>query len=63
MLPAPFREAMGYDWTEADQARFDLVMGAAGRVSTRLPGVVRRFPFNLCLWDVRRRIRRGRPLV
>lgn len=63
MLPPAFREAMGYSWTEADQVHFDRIMRQAGRISQRLPGVIRRFPLNLCLWDVRRRIKHGKPLV
>lgn len=63
LLPPEFRAAMGYPWTDAEQARFDKVMRRIGRLSRRLPPVVRRFPFNAYLWDVRRRIRRDQPLV
>jgi uncharacterized protein (DUF2236 family) len=63
LLPPEYRAAMGYPWTDADQAQFDTVMRRLGAVAQRLPGVVRRFPFNLYLWDMRRRIRRGKPLV
>lgn len=63
LLPPEFRTAMGYAWSDAEQARFDRVMHRLGVISTRLPGGLRRFPFNFYLWDMRRRIRRGRPLV
>jgi uncharacterized protein (DUF2236 family) len=32
-------------------------------VNNMLPRSVRRFPFNVLLWDVDRRIKAGRPLV
>ncbi|MBV9486355.1 MAG: DUF2236 domain-containing protein [Frankiaceae bacterium] len=63
MLPPAFRDAMGYTWDERDQARFDRIMRQAGWISQRLPGVLRRFPLNLCLWDVRRRLNSGHSLV
>jgi uncharacterized protein (DUF2236 family) len=63
LLPPDFRAAMGYGWTEADQRRFETVMRRMGRTVQVMPGVVRRFPFNVCLWDMRRRIKAGRPQV
>ncbi|NBH07274.1 oxygenase MpaB family protein [Amycolatopsis sp. SID8362] len=62
-LPQRFRDEMRLPWTGADQRRFDALLGAIGRVVRVLPAPVRRFPFNLCLWDLRRRLRTGRPLV
>ncbi|TDD62087.1 DUF2236 domain-containing protein [Actinomadura darangshiensis] len=62
-LPQPFRDALGYPWTPRDQARFDRltrVMALGNRV---LPRPAREFPFNLYLYDVRRRIRKNRPIV
>jgi uncharacterized protein (DUF2236 family) len=32
-------------------------------VNSMLPPFIRRFPFNVLLWDVDRRIKAGRPLV
>jgi uncharacterized protein (DUF2236 family) len=63
LLPPEFRTAMGFAWTERDQRRFDAVFTGVGDLTRVMPGVLRRFPFNACLWDLRRRIRRGRPLV
>jgi uncharacterized protein (DUF2236 family) len=63
LLPPEFREAMGYSWSDAEQIRFERVMHRLGMISSRLPQGLRRFPFNFYLWDVRRRIRNGRPLV
>jgi uncharacterized protein (DUF2236 family) len=62
-LPQPFRDEMNFDWTAADQQRFDRMMRRIGAVSRRLPGPLRRFPFNFFLWDLRLRIRFGRGLV
>ena len=56
-LPQPFREELGARWTARDQARFDRLMRGLGRVNRALPRPAREFPFNLYLWDVRRRIR------
>ncbi len=62
-LPPPFRDQMRMTWTPRQQRRFDRLIGAIGVVVRRLPRVLRELPFNLLLWDVRRRVRRGRPLV
>ncbi|MEV6880108.1 oxygenase MpaB family protein [Amycolatopsis sp. NPDC051128] len=62
-LPRRFRDEMRLPWTAADQRRFDALLAAIGRVVRVLPAPLRRFPFNLCLWDLRRRLRTGRPLV
>jgi uncharacterized protein (DUF2236 family) len=62
-LPQRFRDEMRLPWTAADQRRFDALLAALGRVTRVLPAAVRRFPYNLCLWDLRRRLRAGRPLV
>ena len=62
-LPPRLREQMRFEWSEADQQRFDRLMRRIGAVQRRLPGVLRRFPFNWFLWDLRVRIRLGRALV
>ena len=62
-LPPMFREQMRYEWTERDQRRFDRLMRAIGIFNNLTPPPLRMFPFNVYLWDMRRRIRRGRPLV
>ncbi|MER7012813.1 oxygenase MpaB family protein [Saccharopolyspora sp. NPDC000359] len=62
-LPDPFRAEMRLPWTARDQRRFDRMMAAVAAVVRWSPPVLRRFPFNLVLWDLRRRIRTGRPLV
>jgi uncharacterized protein (DUF2236 family) len=54
---------MRLPWSVAQQRRFDHLMAALRVVNRALPRCVRRFPFNILLWDVDRRIRTGRPLV
>jgi uncharacterized protein (DUF2236 family) len=62
-LPQHFRDEMRLPWTAVDQRRFETFLAAVGRVTRVLPAPLRRFPYNLCLWDLRRRLRTGRPLV
>ena len=62
-LPPEFRDELGLPWTARDQKAFDVMMATWAAVDRRVPAVVRRFPFNLYLWDVRLRIRFGRPIV
>lgn len=62
-LPPLFREAMGLPWTARQQRRFDRLLRFLGAVERRLPRVLRTFPFNLWLADMRLRRRLRRPLV
>lgn len=62
-LPPLFREAMGLSWSARQQRRFDRMMRAFGALERRLPAVLRVFPFNLWLTDMRLRRRFRRPLV
>ncbi|OBI53841.1 oxygenase MpaB family protein [Mycobacterium sp. E796] len=62
-LPQRFRDEMRLPWDAAKQRRFDRLMAVLRVVNRALPRFVRRFPFNVLLWDVDRRIRMGRPLV
>src|ERR1700741_4257578 len=62
-LPQRFRDEMRLSWDTAKQRRFDRLMAVLRTVNRLLPRFVRRFPFNVLLWDVDRRIRTGRPLV
>jgi uncharacterized protein (DUF2236 family) len=54
---------MQLDWDDERQARFDRLLTRMGRFERRLPRVVRNFPFNALLWDMRRRRRTGKHLV
>jgi uncharacterized protein (DUF2236 family) len=62
-LPPDFREQMGLSWRAEDQRQFDRFI-ALMRALTRIqPAALRRFPFNVLLWDVRLRMWAGRPLL
>lgn len=62
-LPERFRQEMRLSWSPRKQARFERLMKANGAIATRLPRILREFPYNLCLWDLRRRLKRGLPLI
>jgi uncharacterized protein (DUF2236 family) len=62
-LPQRFRDEMRLPWDAAKQRRFDRLMAVLGVVNRLLPRILRQFPFNLALWDLDRRIKKGRPLV
>jgi uncharacterized protein (DUF2236 family) len=62
-LPQPFRDELRLRWSARDQRRFDALTRSVFAAARRLPRVVREFPFNVYLWDARRRIRTGRPIV
>ncbi|HWF29958.1 MAG TPA: oxygenase MpaB family protein [Mycobacterium sp.] len=62
-LPQRFRDEMRLPWDATKQRRFDRLMAVLRTVNRLLPRFIRRFPFNVLLWDVDRRIRTGRPLV
>lgn len=56
-LPPPFRDQMQLSWTPREQLLFGALMRAIVTADRLLPGPVRRFPFNACLYDLRARIR------
>ena len=62
-LPQRFRDEMHFSWDAAKQRRFDRLIAVLRTVNNMLPRFVRRFPFNVLLWDLDRRIKAGRPLV
>jgi uncharacterized protein (DUF2236 family) len=62
-LPEVFRAELGLPWTERRQRAFNAVKLALKTGNRILPGPVRRFPMNAYLWDARRRLRTGRPVV
>ncbi|OBH61207.1 oxygenase MpaB family protein [Mycobacterium sp. E2479] len=62
-LPQRFRDEMRLPWDATMQRRFDRLMAVVGAVNRKLPRIIRQFPFNLMLWDLDRRIKKGRPLV
>lgn len=62
-LPEPFRRELGMAWDDARQRRFDRFLRVASAITRALPPVLRQFPLNFYLWETRRRIRLGRPIV
>lgn len=62
-LPGSVREKLGLDWGPKRQRIFNAVNRVTGSCYRLLPAPVRAFPFNLLLWDVRRRVRRGKRLM
>jgi uncharacterized protein (DUF2236 family) len=62
-LPQRFRDEMRLPWDAVKQRRFNRLMAVLRTVNRMMPRFVRRFPFNVLLRDVDRRIRRGCPLV
>ncbi len=62
-LPQRFRDEMRFSWDAAEQRRFDRLIAVLRTVNNMMPRFVRRFPFNVLLWDLDRRIKAGRPLV
>jgi uncharacterized protein (DUF2236 family) len=62
-LPQRFRDEMHLPWDAIRQRRFDRLIAVLRTANNMLPRPIRRFPFNLLLWDLDRRIKAGRPLV
>jgi uncharacterized protein (DUF2236 family) len=54
---------MHLPWDAATQRRFDRLIAVLRTLNNMMPRFVRRFPFNVLLWDLDRRIKAGRPLV
>ncbi|WP_068281017.1 oxygenase MpaB family protein [Aldersonia kunmingensis] len=62
-LPPEFRAQMHYRWTPTQERRFNRLVTALARLSLMLPAPIRNFPSNAYMWDMRRRMKAGRPLV
>ncbi|KAA8888144.1 DUF2236 domain-containing protein [Nocardia colli] len=63
LLPQHVRAEMRMTWTDQDQRRFDRLLRGISVVNSRLPKQARLFPLNVYLFDLRRRMRLGKPLV
>jgi uncharacterized protein (DUF2236 family) len=62
-LPAALRERLGFDWTDADQRRFERWL-ALGRIQDRLvPRRLARAGWIALIWDMRLRYITGRTVV
>jgi uncharacterized protein (DUF2236 family) len=62
-LSPPFRDALELPWSDGRQHVFDIVAQMTATTNRRLPRRLREFPLNLCLWDARRRLHTGRPVI
>ncbi|MEV4259468.1 oxygenase MpaB family protein, partial [Spirillospora sp. NPDC049652] len=62
-LPPEFRAEMGFGWTARDQRAFDAAVRMIALANRTMPRPLREFPFNVYLWDFRRRMRTGRSFV
>ncbi|BDB40451.1 MULTISPECIES: oxygenase MpaB family protein [Mycobacterium] len=62
-LAPVFREAMGYQWTDVDRRRFEHLFLFVSFVNRLLPKAIRQGGSHVLMSDVRRRIRRGKPLI
>jgi uncharacterized protein (DUF2236 family) len=62
-LPAELREEMHFDWNAKKQKRFDQMIKILAAFNRRLPRIIRQLPFLMMMWDFRRRLRKGKPLV
>lgn len=62
-LPPALRALMRFDWGDSQQARFEHRLAGIARLNRRLPRFIRQLPFLLAMWDLRRRLRKGLPLV
>jgi len=62
-LPPEIREQMQLEWNDKKQRRFERTVRTIGRISLLLPRVIRQAPYNLVLWDFRRRLKHAKPLV
>ncbi len=62
-LPAAFREELGLAWGPREQKAFELNRRALRVINAVTPRRLRTLPFDLYLWDMRRRIRGGRNIL
>lgn len=62
-LAPVFRDAMGLDWSERDQRRFERLFVLVAAVNRMLPRFVRHGATHVLMGDVRRRIRRRTALI
>ncbi|WP_040798103.1 oxygenase MpaB family protein [Nocardia higoensis] len=63
LLPEHLRNEMGMTWSPIREHTLRLLLLVIGKVQSKLPKAARLFPMNYYLWDFRKRLRSGRPLV
>ena len=62
-LPAEMRDAMGLEWNESKQEKFDRLVSHIGAFNRRMPLAIRQAPYLLLMADFRRRLKKNKPLV
>jgi uncharacterized protein (DUF2236 family) len=62
-LPAAFRRELGLAWGPREQRAFAFNRGFLRLANAITPRPLRALPFDLYLWDMRRRIRNGRNIL
>ncbi len=62
-LPAHLGSELGVELGDASRRRIGRVLRLVARAQRRLPSALRTLPFTWVLADLRRRLRRGRPLL
>jgi uncharacterized protein (DUF2236 family) len=62
-LEEPFRKELGLSWGWREQRAFALNQAVLRFVNSYTPRRVRTLPFDMYLWDMRRRIRDGRRML
>lgn len=62
-LPAPFRDELGLAWGPREQRVFAVTTSTLRLVNRLTLPPLRRLPFEMYLWDMRRRIRRRRRIL
>ncbi|PKL95273.1 MAG: hypothetical protein CVV18_06125 [Gammaproteobacteria bacterium HGW-Gammaproteobacteria-8] len=62
-LPPEVREQMHFDWSPAQQTRFERLLKLVGRTNRWMPRVLRQAPTLFFMTDFRRRLRKGLPMV
>jgi uncharacterized protein (DUF2236 family) len=62
-LPASFRQELGLPWGALEQRAFDVNRRVLRTVNALVPRPLRTLPLDLYLWDMRRRIGRGRNIL
>ena len=62
-LPEALRRELGLTWDARREARFQKVAAAAAWLNRATPRPLRAVPWNVALWDAKRRIRHGRAIM
>ena len=62
-LPAAFRRELGLAWGPREQRAFEFNRGILRFANALMPRPLRALPFDIYLWDMRRRIRTGRNIL